>query len=96
MQRYVINFPTKRHWRGRSRLDDIKIGLPALVTEIERRRIRSITLPPLGCGLGGLDWKDVKPLIHGALAGMSDLDTLVFEPHGTASRTKLADGALLS
>lgn len=83
LPRYVINFPTKRHWRGRSRLDDIKIGLPALVTEIERRRIRSIALPPLGCGLGGLDWKVVKPLIHAALAGLSDLDTVVFEPHSS-------------
>lgn len=81
--RYVINFPTKRHWRGRSCLDDIKIGLPALVTEIERRRIHSIALPPLGCGLGGLDWKDVKPLIHGALDGIPNLDTLVFEPHSS-------------
>ena len=83
LPRYIINFPTKRHWHGRSRLDDIKIGLPALVTEIERHRIRSIALPPLGCGLGGLDWRVVKPLIHEALAGLSDLDTIVFEPHSS-------------
>ena len=83
MPRYVINFPTKRHWRGRSRLGDIEAGLPALVTEIERRGIRSIALPPLGCGLGGLDWADVKPLIHKALAGMSNLDAVVFEPHAS-------------
>lgn len=80
MPRYVINVPTKRHWRGRSRLEDIEIGLSGLVTEIERRGIRSIALPPLGCGLGGLDWKDVKPLIHRKLDGMSNLDTVVFEP----------------
>ena len=73
MPGYVINFPTKRHWRGRSRLHDIEAGLPALVTEIERRGIRSIALPPLGCGLGGLAWADVKPLIHKALAACPTL-----------------------
>ena len=90
LPRYVINFPTKRHWRGRSRLDDIRNGLPALVTEIERRRIRSIAVPPLGCGLGGLDWNVVKPLIHEALAGLSDLDTVVFEPHSSPAPVALA------
>ena len=83
MPRYVINFPTKRHWRSRSRLGDIEKGLSALVGEIERRRIHSIALPPLGCGLGGLDWTEVKPLVHRALAGVSNLDTLVFEPHSS-------------
>ena len=68
MPRFIINFPTKQHWRGRSRLADIDRGLSALVTEIERRGIRSIALPPLGCGLGGLDWNDVKPRIHGTLS----------------------------
>jgi O-acetyl-ADP-ribose deacetylase (regulator of RNase III) len=51
--RYIINFPTKRHWRGKSRIEDIKAGLAALVEEIQSRGIRSIAIPPLGCGLGG-------------------------------------------
>jgi O-acetyl-ADP-ribose deacetylase (regulator of RNase III) len=54
--RYIINFPTKRHWRGKSRMEDIESGLEALVEEIRHRGIRSIAIPPLGAGLGGLDW----------------------------------------
>lgn len=54
--RYIINFPTKRHWRGKSRMDDIESGLVALVAVIRARGIRSIAIPPLGSGLGGLDW----------------------------------------
>ncbi|MGC9326467.1 MAG: macro domain-containing protein, partial [Candidatus Hinthialibacter sp.] len=50
---YIINFPTKRHWRGKSRIEDIESGLKALVQEIRRRDIQSIAIPPLGCGLGG-------------------------------------------
>ena len=85
MPRIIINFPTKRDWRARSRLADIEAGLSALVAEIERHRIHSIALPALGCGLGGLEWTEVKPRIHRALAGVADLDTLVFEPYGTDS-----------
>src|SRR5580658_7888140 len=58
--RYIINFPTKRHWRGASRLSDIETGLDALVREITTREIKSIALPPLGSGLGGLNWADVR------------------------------------
>src|SRR6266496_2695366 len=57
--RYIINFPTKRHWRFRARMEDIKAGLTALKQEIEKRGIRSIAVPPLGCGSGGLDWRNV-------------------------------------
>ena len=85
MPRLIINFPTKRHWRARSRLADIDAGLSALVAEIERHRIHSIALPPLGCGLGGLEWTEVRPRIHRALGGVKNLDTLVFEPYATAS-----------
>src|SRR4029078_4298450 len=52
--RYIINFPTKRHWRGKSRLEDIEAGLDALVAEIRTRKIQSVAIPPLGAGLGGL------------------------------------------
>jgi O-acetyl-ADP-ribose deacetylase (regulator of RNase III) len=78
--RYIINFPTKRHWRDKSRLEDIASGVPALVSEIERLGIRSIALPALGCGLGGLAWADVPPLIARALASVPNVRVLLFAP----------------
>jgi O-acetyl-ADP-ribose deacetylase (regulator of RNase III) len=78
--RYIINFPTKRHWRGKSRLSDIESGLNDLATEIRKRGIRSIAIPPLGSGLGGLDWADVRPRIERALSGLDDVRIVVFEP----------------
>jgi O-acetyl-ADP-ribose deacetylase (regulator of RNase III) len=81
--RYIINFPTKRHWRGKSRIEDIEAGLAALVGEIRARRIRSIALPPLGAGLGGLDWEtEVRPRIEAALRALDDVEVIVYEPHG--------------
>jgi len=78
--RYIINFPTKEHWKGKSQLTFIDSGLKALVREITGRGIKSIALPPLGCGLGGLKWKDVYPRIEKALKGIPDIKALVFEP----------------
>ena len=80
--RYIINFPTKRHWRGASRLSDIEAGLDALVREIRAREIRSIALPPLGSGLGGLNWADVRSAIERALAPLAEVAVTVFEPNG--------------
>jgi O-acetyl-ADP-ribose deacetylase (regulator of RNase III) len=78
--RWVINVPTKRHWRDKSRLDDIKSGLAALVADVRQRGVRAIAIPPLGCGLGGLDWADVKPFIVDAFAELPDVRVLLFEP----------------
>ncbi len=78
--RFIINFPTKRHWRGKSRIEDIEAGLVALRYEIESRRIRSIAIPPLGAGLGSLDWKRVRPLIERTLQGLHDVRIIVYEP----------------
>ena len=80
--RYIVNFPTKRHWRGNSRIEDIQAGLKDLVTVIRERDIRSIAVPPLGAGLGGLEWSDVRPRIEKALHGVDDLQVVVFEPRG--------------
>ncbi len=82
--RYIINFPTKRHWRGKSRIEDIEVGLEALVAEVRSRAIHSISIPPLGSGLGGLSWGQVRPLIERAAAKLTGVEVVVFEP-GLAS-----------
>lgn len=82
LPRYIINFPTKRHWRGASELDYVESGLRDLVKVIRERTIRSVAVPPLGAGLGGLAWRDVRPLIERALSEIADVDVLVFEPIG--------------
>ena len=86
--RYIINFPTKRHWRGKSRIEDIQSGLAALADVVRFRGIHSVALPPLGSGLGGLDWSQVKPLIEGALSDLGDVEILVFEPSATAADSR--------
>src|SRR5438034_777326 len=88
--RYIINFPTKRHWRGKSRLPDIEAGLEALVAEIKSRGIRSIAIPPLGSGLGGLDWNEVRPRIERAMSALPDLRVILFEPKGAPDSAKAA------
>jgi len=80
--RYVINFPTKRHWREKSRLADIEAGLRDLVRVVRRLRIRSVAIPPLGSGLGGLDWSQVRPKIEAAMAELPNVHAIVFEPSG--------------
>lgn len=80
--RLVINFPTKRHWKGKSKLEDIEAGLAALVALVRQRHIRSIAIPPLGCGLGGLEWDEVRTRIEQAFADLADVHVLVFEPMG--------------
>lgn len=78
--RFIINFPTKRHWRGKSRMADIEAGLGALVQEIRARAIGSVAIPPLGSGLGGLEWSDVRLRIASALAGLDGVEIRVYEP----------------
>ena len=78
--KYIINFPTKRHWRDMSRVEDIDSGLAALTEEVQKRAIRSIAIPALGSGLGGLNWDDVRPRIDAAFSGISGLEVLVFSP----------------
>jgi O-acetyl-ADP-ribose deacetylase (regulator of RNase III) len=80
--RYIINFPTKVHWRGKSRLEYIESGLEALVADIRRIGIRSIAIPPLGSGLGGLAWTEVRPLIDRALSELPEIEAEVYEPVG--------------
>lgn len=80
--RFIINFPTKRHWKGKSRIEDIESGLIALAEEIKSRGIKSVAIPPLGAGLGGLDWDHVLPRIKMALQDIPNVNVIVFEPKG--------------
>jgi O-acetyl-ADP-ribose deacetylase (regulator of RNase III) len=78
--RLIVNFPTKRHWKHKSQIEDIKAGLQDLVSLVKREKIGSLAIPPLGCGYGGLDWEQVRPLIEQAFSGMPDVDVQLFEP----------------
>ena len=88
--RFIVNFPTKRHWRGKSQIGDIESGLVALVEEVKQRGIKSIAIPPLGCGLGGLDWKNVRPLIERAFEALPDVRSVIFEPNDEGPGDKMA------
>jgi O-acetyl-ADP-ribose deacetylase (regulator of RNase III) len=91
--RYIVNFPTKRHWKGKSRMEDIDSGLKALVEEVRQRGIRSIAVPPLGCGLGGLDWRAVRPRIEAAFREMPEVRVLMYEPAGAPPAETMAKPA---
>ncbi len=90
--KYIINFPTKRHWRGKSRMEDIEAGLVALVDEVRRRGIQSIAIPPLGSGLGELDWNEVRTKIETTLQRLPDVRVLLFEPTGTPAPERMVKG----
>ena len=83
----VICLPTKIHWQNPSRLSYIQSGLTALArwTELQDCRDRTIAIPPLGCGLGGLDWAEVGPLIHAAAANMCVGAVRIHAPAGSAT-----------
>lgn len=89
--RLIINFPTKRHWKGKSKIQDVADGLSDLVQVIRSENIRSIAIPPLGCGNGGLNWSEVKLLIERAIKGL-DVQAFVYVPEGApkAERMKIA------
>ena len=78
--RWIINFPTKRHWRGGSRMEDISSGLDDLKRVIVDNQIRTISVPPLGCGLGGLNWNMVRTLIEGRLSDLQDVRIYLHSP----------------
>ena len=89
--RYIINFPTKRHWRGKSRMEDVESGLNALVDDVKRLKIQSIAMPPLGCGNGGLDWKEVRPKIVKAFELVPEVELQLFEPAGAPQPEQMTD-----
>ena len=78
--KYIINFPTKRHWRQPSRMSDIECGLVDLIAQVKALKIMSIAIPPLGCGNGGLNWSDVKPRIEAAFEKLPEVSVKLFAP----------------
>jgi O-acetyl-ADP-ribose deacetylase (regulator of RNase III) len=78
--KWIVNFPTKQHWRSPSRIEWIEQGLKDLARVIQENKIKSIAIPPLGTGNGGLDWQDVRPRIESALSRLSDVEIIVYEP----------------
>ena len=78
--KWIINFPTKRHWRQPSKLEWVREGLKDFTRVVREKHIRSVALPPLGCGNGGLDWAMVRREIEAAVADLDDVDVLVYEP----------------
>jgi len=87
--KYIINFPTKRHWKAKSRLEDIELGLKDLVKVIKDLNIKSIAVPPLGSGLGGLNWEEVKSRILNVLDDFPDVEVLLYEPKGAPKSDKI-------
>lgn len=88
----ILNFPTKRHWKEDSKIEDIEAGLKYLSENYEAMGIQSIGMPALGCGNGGLDWSDVAPLIEKYLGRIPGLDVYVFEPQGISTSGKAGSG----
>jgi O-acetyl-ADP-ribose deacetylase (regulator of RNase III) len=102
--KYIINFPTKRHWRGSSKIEDIAAGLKMLIEEIKHYKIKSVAVPPLGCGLGGLDWNVVRPMIEKSFEEIPEVKVLLYAPKGApdakempvrTGRPKLTDARAL-
>jgi O-acetyl-ADP-ribose deacetylase (regulator of RNase III) len=88
--KWIINFPTKKHWRHPSKLDWIAQGLQDLRRVILEKPISSIAIPPLGAGNGGLEWSEVRPLIEAALGDLGSVDVVIYEP--TAKYQNVAKG----
>lgn len=87
--KFIINFPTKKHWKEKSKLNYIESGLIDLIKTIEDYNIKSIAIPPLGCGNGGLDWNDVKPLIEQAANKLPDVLFVIYPPKGSPEPDKM-------
>lgn len=101
--KYIINFPTKMHWRSPSKLEDIQLGLNDLIKVIKKCNIESIAIPPLGCGNGGLDWEEVFPLIQQSFKQIPNVDARIYPPNNqpnadvisentNTKRPKMTDG----
>ena len=86
---YIINFPTKRDWREKSKIEYIDAGLRDLVHQVERLKIMSLAIPPLGCGNGGLNWNSVRDRIVRVFEKLPGVTALLFEPVGAPPARKM-------
>lgn len=89
--KYIINFPTKAHWRSKSKIEYIESGLEDLKKILVENNITSIAMPALGCGNGGLDWNVIKPLIEQELEGLDQIEIIIYEPSFTSGQNKKTD-----
>lgn len=71
--KWIINFPTKQDWRNPSKIAWIRFGLLRLAKELVSRNIKSIAIPKLGCGKGGLEWDEVRPILESKLNSLPDV-----------------------
>ncbi len=92
----ILNFPTKDQWQQKSKLSYIEDGLKFIAENYTLLGIHSLALPPLGCGLGGLSWDEVQPLIEKYLGPLADLEVYVYVPKGASIKrsddSKLEEG----
>ena len=89
--KYIVNFPTKQHWRSPSKISDIKAGLADLIETVNNCGIESIAIPPLGCGNGGLNWDDVYPLIVETFANYPDVDVRIYPTSNQPDATTISE-----
>lgn len=78
--RWVVNFATKQDWRSPSRMEWVRQGLVELRQFLEENHVRSVAIPPLGAGNGGLAWDEVRAEIERAMRGLSGTEIVVYEP----------------
>ena len=84
--RYILNLPTKRHWKDPSRLEDVRAGIAALVRSAARLELQSVAVPALGAGLGGLDWNLVHQELLQQLQPLDWLQVQVYPPQNQPPR----------
>lgn len=90
--KWIVNFPTKQHWKADSRLEWIEEGLQDLRSFLIEQKVKSIAIPPLGAGNGGLDWDVVKQRIISALSDLDDVEILIYEPTKQYQNVAKKDG----
>jgi O-acetyl-ADP-ribose deacetylase (regulator of RNase III) len=83
---WVFNLPTRWHWKQPSQPMLIEAGMATVASEVKRNEIKSIAIPALGCGLGGLDWKDVRPLIEEAFKELPEVRVMLYPPKEEESK----------